>query len=212
MIGSIVAGTLGLRKGECMGLRWSDIDFEIKSMTVRKQVQRINGREQLVDLKTEKSRRTLPLPDVVVKGLRRRQEREKQDITLAGSHWRGDEWGLVFPSTIGTPLNGSNILQQLRGHLDRAGLLAFDFKTLRHTAATTLAMQGVPTRTAMAILGHSQMATTTDVYSHVIEDSMRTAVDSVELAYQPKAVAKRPVLKRRRSALPTTHKASKGAS
>lgn len=159
-----------------------------------------------------KSRRTLPLPDVVVKGLRRRQEREKQDITLAGSHWRGDEWGLVFPSTIGTPLNGSNILQQLRGHLDRAGLLAFDFKTLRHTAATTLAMQGVPTRTAMAILGHSQMATTTDVYSHVIEDSMRTAVDSVELAYQPKAVAKRPVLKRRRSALPTTHKASKGAS
>jgi len=205
----VIAGTLGLRKGECMGLRWSDIDLETKSMTVRKQVQRIDGREQLVDLKTQKSRRTLPLPDAVVKALRRRQEREKLDIMLAGSRWRGEEWGLVFPSTIGTPLNGSNILQQLKRHLDRAGLPAFDFKTLRHTAATTLAMQGVPTRTAMAILGHSQMATTTDVYSHVIEDSMRSAVDSVELAYQPKTTAKRPVHKRPRSITPLVRRPRK---
>ncbi len=198
----VIAGTLGLRKGECMGLRWSDIDFESKSMSVRKQVQRIDGREQLVDLKTQKSRRTLPLPDAAVRALRRRQEREKSDIVIAGSRWHGEKWDLVFPSTIGTPLNGSNILQQLKTHLDRAGLPAFDFKTLRHTAATTLAMQGVLTRTAMAILGHSQMATTTDVYSHVIEDSMRSAVDSVELAYQPKTTAKRPVLKRPRSVAP----------
>jgi len=198
----IIAGTLGLRKGECMGLRWSDIDFESKSMSVRKQVQRIDGKEQLVDLKTQKSRRSLPIPNAVVRALRRRQDREKLDIMIAGSRWRGEEWGLVFPSTVGTPLNGSNILQQLKRHLDRAGLPAFDFKTLRHTAATTLAMQGVPTRTAMAILGHSQMATTTDVYSHVIEDSMRSAVDSVELAYQPKTTAKRPVLKRPRSVAP----------
>lgn len=205
----VIAGTLGLRKGECMGLRWSDVDLEGRSMTLRKQIQRIGGKEQLVDLKTERSRRTLPLPDSVVKALRRRREREQQDITLAGDRWRGDEWGLVFPSTIGTPLNGSNILQQLRRHLEHAGLPEeCDFKALRHTAATTLAMQGVPVRTTMAILGHTQMATTSDIYSHVIEESVRSAVDSVELAYQPKT-GKRPVLKRRRSASPVVRQPRK---
>lgn len=199
----IVAGTLGLRRGESVGLRWIDIDFDAQTISIRKQVQLADGKPHLVDLKTRRSRRTLPMTDDVRLALRRRQERERVDRMLAGSRWKGDEWGLVFPSTIGTPLNGSNLLLQIRKHYSAAGIPTdFDFKTLRHTAATILAMQGVHARVAMAILGHSQVATTMEIYSHVVDASTREAVQSVELSYRPKTTAKRPVLKRPRSVAP----------
>lgn len=199
----IMAGTYGLRRGECTGLRWIDIDFENETIAVRKQVQRIEGKEQLVDLKTQRSRRTLPMTDAVKKALRRRQEREKKDRLLAGSRWQGAEWGLVFPTTIGTPLNGSNLLMQLRRHYRAAGIpLETDFKALRHTAATVLGMQGVQPRVAMDILGHSQISTTMEVYSHVVAESARAAGQAMDLAYKPKETAKRPVRRRTRSAAP----------
>jgi integrase len=201
----IVAGTLGLRRGETIGLRWIDIDFDGETISLRKQVQLIEGKPHIVDLKTKKSRRILPMTPDVKSALRRRQELEATDRMLAGDRWKGDEWGLVFPSTIGTPLHGSNLLKMIRRHYAAAGIpnpQDVDFKTLRHTTATILAMQGVHARIAMAILGHSQIATTMEVYSHALDPSLRAAASSVELAYQPKAIAKRPVLKRARSTAP----------
>jgi integrase len=206
----IVAGTLGLRRGESVGLRWIDIDFNQETISLRKQIQLVEGQPQLVDLKTRRSQRTLPMTEDVKRALRRRLEREHVDRTLAGSRWRGDEWGLVFPSTVGTPLNGSNLLLQIRTHYAAAGIPTdFDFKTLRHTAATVLAMKGVHSRIAMAILGHSQIATTMEIYSHAVDSSTRDAVNSVELAYQPKTTAKRPVLKRPRSIAPVVRQPRK---
>lgn len=199
----IMAGTYGLRRGECTGLRWSDIDFENELIAIRKQVQRIEGKEQVVDLKTQRSRRTLPMTEAVKKALRRRQDREKQDRLLAGSRWQGDEWHLVFPTTIGTPINGSNLLMQLRRHYKTAGVpTETDFKALRHTAATILGMQGVQPRVAMDILGHSQISTTMEVYSHVVAESARAAGKAMDLAYKPMETAKRPVHRRTRSTVP----------
>jgi integrase len=199
----IVAGTLGLRRGESVGLRWIDIDFNEETISIRKQIQLVEGKAQLVDLKTKRSRRVLPMTFDVKRALVRRLDRENEDRLLAGVRWRGDEWGLTFPTSLGTPIYGSNLLREIRKHYAIAGIsIDFDFKALRHTAATILGMQGVHPRVAMAILGHSQVATTMEIYSHAVDSSTRQAANSVELAYQPKTTAKRPVLKRPRSIAP----------
>jgi integrase len=182
----VVTGTLGLRRGEAVGLRWVDVDFDRGEIAIRKQVQLVGGKPQLVDLKTQKSRRTLPMTAEVRRVLERRRELETQDRILAGDRWRGDAWGIVFPTTVGTPIGGSNLLREIRKHYQAAGIPNphdLDFKTLRHTAATILALQGVNVRVAMYILGHSQVATTMNVYTHVLDESSRGAADLVESAY-----------------------------
>lgn len=190
----VVVGTLGLRRGEGMGLRWEDIDFEAGTLSVRQQVQRVGGKEQVAELKTSRSRRTLPMTPPVIAALKRRKTRQLEERLLAGSRWCGDELGLVFTSTIGTPLNGANLLARFHDHLVKAGLESadpdadeyrrYDLKALRHTAGTILALQGVHPRIAMEILGHSQIATTMNIYTHVVSEGMRDALASIDRALE----------------------------
>jgi len=183
----VVVGTLGLRRGEGMGLRREDIDFDAST---RQQLQRVGGKEQVAEHKTARSRRTLPMTPPVVAALKRHKARQLEERLLAGTRWRGDERGLVFTSTIGTPLNGANLLARFHGHPVKAGLKSadsdaddyrrYDLKALRHTAGTILALQGVHPRTAMEILGHSQITTTMNIYPHVVSEGMRDALASID--------------------------------
>ena len=161
-----VALALGLRLGEALGLRWEDVDLDTGSLRVRFALQRIDGKLTLKEPKTEQSRRTLTMPPSLTIALRAHRDRQAFEQATAGDTWRAN--GLVFTNTIGGPLEPSNVLKGLKKLLDRAGLPPQRFHDLRHCAASLLLAQGVPARVVMDILGHTQMATTMDLYSHVM--------------------------------------------
>jgi integrase len=161
-----VAIALGLRQGEALGLRWDDIDLRGGALSVRRQLQRIDGSLQLVDLKTARSRRTIRLPEVLVQQLTTHRSRQDEERRLAGTRWH--EYGLVFTTTLGTPIDARNLVRWFHEHQERAGLRHIRFHDLRHTCATLLLVQGVHPRVVMEILGHSQISLTMDTYSHVI--------------------------------------------
>jgi integrase len=178
----VIAGTLGLRRGEVLGLQWSDIDEEAGTIAVRQQVQTVNGKPQILPLKTQRSVRTLPLTTSVRDALNRRKHHQAQERLLAGDRWQ--ETDLVFASSIGTIMHPGNFYTRYRQALERAGLPPHTFHDLRHTASTLLVRQGVHPRVAMEILGHSQIVVTMNVYAHVVGESMRDAMTSIEVALE----------------------------
>lgn len=177
-----VALALGLHQGEVLGLRWQDVELDTRELRVRVQLQRnrLTGILELVQPKSDWSRRTLPLPMSLVKALRAHYRRQLEDQLAAGPHWQGERWGLAFLTPIGTPLDGRAVTRRFQAILERAGLPRQRFHDLRHACASFLLAQGVPARTVMDWLGHSQIAITMDLYSHVIPELKRDAADRMD--------------------------------
>lgn len=176
----LITALLGLRLGEGLGLRWQDIDLDSATLRVRQAVQRVDGHLIIKEPKTSKSRRTLTLPSVAVENLRRHRDRQAFE---AGSARIWHEQGLVFTNSIGGPLEPSNVLKHYKATLRAAGLPEQRFHDLRHYAATFMLAQGVPMRVVMDILGHSQMATTADLYAHVMPAAYRDVADLLDRAF-----------------------------
>jgi integrase len=130
--------------------------------------------DPLVEPKTEKSRRVLPLPLLLINALRTHRTRQLEERLALGSNWQ--ESGFVFSSTIGTPLEPRNLNRTFDALIVKAKLPKIRFHDLRHSCATILLAQGVPQRTLMEILGHSQISLTMNTYSHVLPEMTRAAV------------------------------------
>jgi integrase len=173
-----VALSLGMREGEALGLRWQDVDLERGTLHVRQALQLVEGKLTLRQPKTEQSRRVLPLPPSLVASLRQHRTRQLEEQLIAGTRWK--EYGLVFTSTIGTPLHPRNMLRAFHALLKRANLPHMRFHDLRHSCATLLAAQGVPARVAMEILGHANITTTLNIYTHVLDESKRAALTAMD--------------------------------
>jgi integrase len=173
-----VALTMGLRQGEALGLRWQDVDLDLGYVRISKQLQRIDGRLQLVEPKTARSRRVIAVPTTIANGLREHRDRQNAEKTQAGEMW--SDSGLVFTGPEGKPLDGSAISKQFHRVLERAGLAQRRFHDLRHSCATLLLVQGVSPRVVMDVLGHSQIGLTMNTYSHVIPDLRRDAADRMD--------------------------------
>lgn len=182
----LIAANLGLRRGEILGLRWQDVDLENESLRVRQQVQRVGNVDKITQLKTKASERTLPLPPNIAKALEKRKDHQTTEKALAGTDWI--ETGLVFTNTKGGIQNPANFYAMYKRHIQAVGIVddkgkSPTFHDLRHTATSMLVRQGVQPRVAMEILGHSNIAVTMDVYAHVVEDSMRSAITAVSMGY-----------------------------
>jgi integrase len=156
-----VAVFCGLRRGELLTLRWSDIDFDAGTMRV-------------AESKSDAGRRTIPLGPRLIERLREHWRWQQEERRIQGMRWR--EHGLVFPSNVGTPLSARNLFRHFKDTLRAAGLPDVRFHDLRHTCATLLASAGTPPAVAMRILGHSQIAMTMEVYTHAQLDDMRAAL------------------------------------
>ena len=176
-----VALALGLRQGEALGLRWQDVDLDADVLHVRVALQRIRGEKaRLVEPKTRQSRRTLPLPPPIVAQLRTHRARQLEDRLLAGRRWQGEEWGLVFATTLGGPLDARHVVYYFKRQLGRAGLPDIRFHDLRHSCASLLLAQNVHPRVVMEILGHSTITLTMNTYSHVMPQAQRQAVELLQ--------------------------------
>lgn len=169
---------VGLRKGEAIGLRWSDVDLEAGTLQVVQAIQRIKGKGLVATPpKSRKGRRALKLPTVAVDALKRHQEIQAGEREWSGSAWADSR--LVFTNRNGGPVDPRNVHDEFKALLkptdeDKAAGLAplpdLRLHDLRHSAATLLLVQGVPARVVMEILGHSQISLTLGTYSHVLKE------------------------------------------
>lgn len=182
------AMALGLRKGEALALQWPAIDLERRTLSVRLALQRIKlpgekkGRLLLKEPKRS-SRRTLNIPQVVLSELIAQRRRQEEERALAGSRWKDS--GYVFTTGIGTPLEPRNVERAFLEIVKAAELPRIRVHDLRHTAATILLAQGVHPRVVMELLGHSQIAITMNLYSHVVPALRKDAADKMEAALNP---------------------------
>ncbi len=162
-----------------MGLTWDDVDFEQRTIQIRRTLQRYDGAYHLDEPKTDRSRRTVHMPSFVVNHLRTHRTRQYEERLIAGSKWQGEDRGLVFATTSGTPLNHAVVTRQFQTVLKKAGLRHQRFHDLRHCAASVMLSAGTPMRVVQEVLGHSDMSTTANLYSHVAPSLTRDALDRV---------------------------------
>ena len=173
-----VALGLGLRQGEALGLRWEDVDLEAGELSVRRTLERAGAAPLFGEPKTERSRRTITMPGVAVAALRRHRTRQLEEQLAAGPRWRRS--GLVFTTSIGTPMHRAGLHKSFKRILRAAGLPDIRYHDLRHTAATLLLAQGVDPRTIMETLGHSRIGMTMDTYAHVMPALQRGAAEKMD--------------------------------
>jgi integrase len=173
----VVTIALGLRQGETLGLAWADLDLDEGILTVRKALQRVDGAYALGEPKTRRSRRTIAVPAEIVAQLRAHRARQLAERLRAGELWGGDRWGLVFMTETGQPMSGAVVTHRFQAVLKKAGLPRQRFHDLRHAAASFMLAQGVPMRVVMDVLGHSEIAVTANLYSHVMPELQRDATN-----------------------------------
>jgi integrase len=122
---------VGLRSGECSALRWPDVDLDAGAVTVRHTPQRKKGAGLiLMPPKSEKSRRTVPLPEAVHLRVRARVIRQEQEHILGGSRWK--DTGYAFTSSKGTPIDDRKILKEFNALCLAVKLPKQRFHDLRH--------------------------------------------------------------------------------
>jgi integrase len=174
---------LGMRKGELLALRWADVDLGARELRVRQTVQRLGAGQGMVigTPKTARSRRTIPLPQLAIDSIMARRRAQLVDQQLAGDRWTDN--GLVFTTSIGTIIEPTNLRRSFDAAIARAGVRRIRFHDLRHTCASLLLAEGVPMRVVMEILGHSAMAITSDIYSHVMPSALTNAAAAIDKAF-----------------------------
>ncbi|ALE78642.1 integrase [Pseudonocardia sp. AL041005-10] len=167
---------LGLRRSEVCGLHWDDVDLDRGTLKIQRGLQRTGGRLQELPTKTRRSRRTVPLPAMVVDALREHQERQCAERTAAvRGTWTDTPY--VFTSSVGTPLEPRTLTRTFHALLERHGFRRVRLHDLRHTCVSLLLSLGVHPRIVMEIVGHSAIEMTMNVYGHVTLDSQRDALD-----------------------------------
>ena len=176
---------LGLRQGEALGLRWSDLDLDAGICHIRTELVRHDGQYQLEDLKTDKSRRDLPLNTHLVKLLRDHHTAQNKE-QLKASKWH-NEWALVFTTPDGRPLHQSVVTHQFQEALERLGIEKRRHYDLRHTTASLLIDQGAELRDVMEQLGHSQISLTANTYGHIFLDRKKKLADAMGSLLAPKS-------------------------
>jgi integrase len=169
---------LGLRRGEVLGLRWSDIDFNAGTVRVAGQVQRQRngGGLQWVAPKTRSSIAVLDAPAFVLDALRAHRDRQLFARGETVSTATVSEY--VFPGENG-PRDPDEVSTQFPQFLAKHGLRRTRFHDLRHATASLLLARGVPLWNVSKILRHATVSTTADIYGHFTRESSRQAADTM---------------------------------
>jgi integrase len=179
----LVALTTGMRRGELVALRWSDLDTEAGMLYVRRNLARVPGMGYVErEPKTRAGRRKIALPDVVLEALREHQEKQEQARSKAGDKWQ--DKGLIFCNVYGGFFNPDRLWYEFKRLLREAGLPNVRFHDLRHSVATILLAAKIDLKVVSQMLGHSSVAITADIYAHVLPEQQQEVVRKMESLFR----------------------------
>ena len=171
----------GLRPGEALGLKWSDVDSDQQRIRIQRTLVREENNEwRLDEPKTPRSRRSIVVPASTMDTLRRHRAEQAEERLRKGEEYSG-ELNLVFANGRGDPLDYRVVVQRhFKPLVKAAGLEPLRPYDLRHTCATLLLAGGEHPKVVAERLGHSSTVMTMDVYSHVLPDMQEAAADRLE--------------------------------
>lgn len=175
----------GLRQGELLGLRWTDVDLGGSNirLSVRRSLKPTPEGLGFGPPKNKASRRSVPLNKTAAAALKVHKLRQNEE-RLRSPEWR--DQGLVFPNRLGRPMDHNNLYhREYKALIKKAGLdgQGFTFHTLRHTFATALFSRGEHPKVVQSLLGHSSITQTIDTYSHLMEGMGGDAVGGLDEAF-----------------------------
>ena len=167
----------GLRRSELLGLRWEDVDLEAAQLTVRRSLTCADDTPRLLGTKTSRNR-TMGLDPLAVAALERRRRQQAADEREAGDTW-ANRWGLVFTTCDGRPHRPVDVSHAFARLVSELPLPRIRLHDLRHTHATLLIQAGIAPKVVAERLGHAEVATTLDIYSHVLPAMDAEAVAAI---------------------------------
>jgi integrase len=176
----VLAATTGMRRGEVLALRWESVDLDAGLARVVTSLQLVQGDLRFLDPKTDRARRTVALPAMTVDVLRRHRKDQAERRLLVGEAWQDND--LVIDDGDGRPLSPDALSRAFYRLVRSLGLPGLRLHDLRHAYATTLLEAGVHPKVASEALGHSSVAFTMDVYSHVQPTMQEEAAKAIQAA------------------------------
>lgn len=176
------AAMCGMRKQEIIGLKWSDINFKDKSFTIQRAATTLHKIGTVSkETKTDKSNRTLYFPvglDVILLKHMNQQNEQKRKC---GDKWVNEGW--IFTQWNGKLMDLNTPSHWWKGFAEANGIVGVTFHGLRHTAATFMIKNNVPISAVSGVLGHANISTTLNTYTHVIEDTKKAAISVMSNVY-----------------------------
>ena len=173
-----VALFTGCRRGEIVGLKWADIDFENQRISVKRSIYKLSdGKAREKEPKSKTSIRTISVPERLCKTLTEYRLQQNRHIAYLGDGWKNLDY--VFTEEDGYVMNPQTPTKQFDHFLKRHGIRHLKFHGLRHTSATMLLANGCDIKTVSARLGHADI-TTTNIYVHALESTDRMAAQTFD--------------------------------
>lgn len=174
----------GMRQSELLGLLWSDLDWQRRTITVQRQLKRGGKKgDYFTPPKTRSGRRSILLGSKTIEKLREHYNQQLFERRKMGDRWQ--ENNLIFPSSVGTPLDQYNLYHHFKSTIQRAGLPDIRFHDLRHTAASLMLNHGIPVIIVSRRLGHSKVSITLDIYGHLIQEMQNEAAELIDELMNP---------------------------
>lgn len=173
----LLAITTGMRRGELLGLKWSDVDLDGGRLSIRRALISVNYQIQESPPKTAKSRREISLDPGTVAALRAWRKIQSEEKLRWGPAWSDNDW--VFTKESGEALHPDRVSKLFLRLVAQAGLRRIPFHSLRHGWATLALEAGVPAKVVQERLGHSTITTTLDIYSHMVKKLDEEAAETV---------------------------------
>ncbi|TVX83698.1 site-specific integrase [Peribacillus simplex] len=175
-IGFLISIFTGMRQGEILGLRWKDIDFDAQTIFVRQTLTQYA--EIKAGAKNEASVRSIHIPNKLVDELKIYRKQVVQEKLFHGQSYHDND--LVVCTRDGKPMIPRNFRKEFYNLVEKVGLPKIRFHDLRHTHATILIQQNVNVKLISERLGHSDIETTLNTYSHVLPDMQKSVSDKLD--------------------------------
>ena len=162
----------GMRRGEIVGLKWSDINLDKQCLSVKRSIYKPKGEKSIEkEPKSHSSFRTIAIPNCLCETLKK-YKKSQEEYFLSHATWQNLDY--IFTDDIGDVMNPQTPTKQFSHFLERHGIRHLKFHCLRHTSATILLANGCDIKTVSARLGHSSIETT-NIYLHMLESVDRQA-------------------------------------
>jgi len=180
----LLALMTGMRRGELLGLKWPDVDWQNARIWVRRNYTVAGGQKVLGTPKTHRSSRPVYVAPDVLEALRFHHQRQEQERLEAGDAWADEDW--VFTTSVGTPIEPGNLHREFVRIIQAAGVKRIRFHDLRDTHVSLLALAGLDPKIISERIGHANVAFTQQTYQHLFDSQRRKAALAVSELLGPR--------------------------